>query len=504
MSTFTNWSENIQTNHPILHPKSDEEIIKLIQSCHDNKKCIRVVGSRHSISPVIIDQDEKDVILISLDEYQLQPKNVDLDLDRMHVRVNAGWTLGKLYDYLDKESCVLPTQPASSAFTIGGVINIPVHGSRLGRSFIGEHVLAISFIDHRGDHRVKTIDDDDFHRYLYTFGSLGIVTSVVFPVERCYNTLSTIREHNNVFVKQDGHYKINTNLLDPVFTRLIKECLHEGNRDDQSRGYYHHSFLDLHNNALLCLDWRIEDSPSLIRIDRPEARSIYKMKLAKFFHTHIFSSYRKHKWYLRLLGKMSKWMITSAVHLDNLDDHNMFWFSVGSAAYFMEYFIPIQEADKPLDLSRLYRALEILKEEVEAARGEQYNLDLPISLRLITANSQHSLSPISSNVKTVYLGLDVVCGVSNLSLKQDSVPSGYQQLNTQFRRFFSRLEHHWQEMDGRPHPGKIAGFHDDADPFTDCSTLRRGINSELLKTLQEEGHPIFCNSYLHRLLDENK
>lgn len=495
-NTFVNWSENIQTKEVILHPKSDDEIIKLIQECHENKKCLRVVGSRHSISPVIINQDEEDTVLISLDQYQLEPKNIDLNLDQMRVRVNAGWTLGQLYDYLDKESCILPTQPASSAFTVGGVINIPVHGSRLGRSFIGEHVLALTFIDHHGHHCVKTIDDDDFHEYLYTFGSLGVVTSVVFPVERCYNTLSTIREHNNIFLKQDGRYKVNSNLADPIFTRLIEECLR-----DNSRGYYHHSFLDLHNNSFLCLDWHLEDSPALMKIDRPETRSIYKIKLAKFFHTHIFSSYRRHKWYLRLLGKMSKWMITSAVRMDNLDDHNMFWFSVGSAAYFMEYFIPIQEADEPLDLSKLYQALEILKNEVEIARGGHFNLDLPVSLRLITANSNHSLSPIATDVKTVYLGLDLVCGVPNLSLNQDKVRSGYQQLNTEFRRFFARLEHHWQEMDGRPHPGKIAGFHDDADPFTDYHALQKGVNPTLLRSIQEKSHPVFRNSYLQRLLN---
>ena len=492
-TSFTNWSENLDTDQTIIYPTTDNGISNLIRQCRDRQLHLRVVGSGHSISPLVLDNRENDVILVSLEKYKFTPEDITFFLDEAFVRVNAGWTLGQLYDYLDKHNCVLPTQPASSAFTIGGIISLPVHGSRLGRSFIAESVVALTLIDQDGEVRTKNTEDEDFWLYCYGMGMMGIITSVTFRLEKYYNTLSSIQTHETVF---SGN-KVDRTVLDPVFTRLVEECLAA-----ESKGYYHHSFIDFHNNRLLCLDWHIENNPSFSasKIDRRESRSVYKVRLAKFFHTYIFSSYRRHPWYLRLLGNISKWLITSATRLDSIDDRNMLWFSVGSAAYFMEYFIPIQCIGKPICLDRLYKALEILKEEAEATRGSDFVIDLPISLRLITSDTYHHLSPLYSDEKQVYIAIDVVCGVANLSLDSTSIRSGYQNLNQVFRSFCSRVEQRWQEMGGIPHLGKMSGFSNGQDPFTDIETVRKGLNPELMRLLRLKSSPVFRNSYLERLL----
>ncbi len=128
---FVNWSENIiNENATIYYPTHDEDIISIIEESKRRGAIVRVVGSGHSMSPLVADSKEK-VNLISLRDYQLSPENLMIDSERLTVTVNAGWTLGRLYDHLNCHSYFLETQPASTAFTLGGLVAAPVHGGRL-------------------------------------------------------------------------------------------------------------------------------------------------------------------------------------------------------------------------------------------------------------------------------------------------------------------------------------------------------------------------------------
>lgn len=457
---FSNWSENIKTEQYILHPKSILDIKNVIKQCQ-GRAILRVVGSRHSISPVVVNNDEK-VVLISLDEFHLIPNDIHLDQKNRLVTVNAGWTLGQLYSYLDQQSYTLPTQPASNAFSVGGCISIPVHGSRLGRSYLGSYVTQLTLIDDQGNLITKTRKDNDFHNYIHNYGVMGVVISVTFSLERKYKMQLHVENNKPIFLEEKANYP----LLERIFTPLIEKSISGLSRD------YHHSFLDYHNNTLLTLDWLAEKEVSPEEeITSPERETIYKVKLAKFFHTYIFSSYRRSRKYLKLLGKLSRWLISSSVYYDTLDDRNLLWFAVGSTAYFMEYIIPIKEGARDIGV-----ILEILKQEI--TKRDVYVLDLPLSLRLITID------------KRVYLALDLVFGTANLSLDPNNIREGYHRLNQDFYSFCAALEERYQQMGGFPHPGKMFGLSDKGS-FTKIPNR---------VTLNVKGSSLFHNDYIKRLL----
>src|ERR1700722_3159493 len=133
---FKNWSENINNNTTyIKYPRNDADIKHIIIDAKNTGKIVKVIGSSHSISPVVSGNNEKNMILISLEKYSL-PENIIIDEDNNTVTVNTGLKLGNLYDELNKHNYFLETQPASSAFSIGGVVSMPVHGARLGFSIM--------------------------------------------------------------------------------------------------------------------------------------------------------------------------------------------------------------------------------------------------------------------------------------------------------------------------------------------------------------------------------
>src|SRR5690554_1051958 len=100
MTKFINWCENIiNHNVDIFYPKNDQEIKNIIEKAHYNSKKIRVTAQRHSQSPVVCNSDEE-LYLIDLKKYKLEPKNFSIKKSKKGIRVtvNAGWTLGHLYD----------------------------------------------------------------------------------------------------------------------------------------------------------------------------------------------------------------------------------------------------------------------------------------------------------------------------------------------------------------------------------------------------------------------
>jgi FAD/FMN-containing dehydrogenase len=183
---FKNWSGNIENKGAIIHyPVDNDEIKNLISTANDNNEKIRVVGSSHSASPTICKSNEK-IMLISLHKYHLDDNDITINDDNT-VTVNAGWTLGQLYDNLNIGKYYLETQPASSAFTIGGIITMPIHGSRLGASLIADSMTEITLIDMYGKHIKKTEKDDDFNLYRNNLGIFGIITSVSFKIQHIEN-----------------------------------------------------------------------------------------------------------------------------------------------------------------------------------------------------------------------------------------------------------------------------------------------------------------------------
>src|SRR2546430_230449 len=75
---FKNWSENIHNNtSKIQYPRNDTDIKNIIINSKNIDKIIRVIGSSHSVSPIVSDNNERDIVFISLEKYNLYSKDTD-------------------------------------------------------------------------------------------------------------------------------------------------------------------------------------------------------------------------------------------------------------------------------------------------------------------------------------------------------------------------------------------------------------------------------------------
>ena len=413
---FVNWSENIENNSvKIYYPTNDNDIISVINKALKKNKIIRVVGSTHSICPNICSSDEPNIILLSLKQYHLDNnEDIVINHEKMTVKINAGLTIGHLYDQLNKYSYFLETQPASSAFTIGGIINMPVHGGRLGASLVTDTIVELTLIDMFQQKITKTETDSDFDFYRLSLGLFGIITSVTFKIQKFNNITCNINTYKNIF-KNDT---IDRSIMDNFFTNMISKCLQPG---DQAQ--YNHSFLDFHNNKLLTIDWNSTDQKPLIYIDTAESQSITKLP-TDIIHQIFLSSYRNSSGYLKILGNLVRLGVKASILKNSIEDKDMLWVSQGTRVYFMSYFIPVHIEGNQLDLTQLYRSLEIVNQQITLSRKEKklFNVDFPMDMRFVVSSNKSRASPIyQSSKKIVYMVIDLTTGPSNLELLLENV-----------------------------------------------------------------------------------
>lgn len=495
--SFTNWPENIQNNNVDIHyPINDTEIINVLNQARDNNKIVRVVGSSHSTSPVVSDSTEK-LTLISLRHYQLTPENATINHQNMTVTVNAGWTLGKLYDVLNPHRYFLQTQPASSAFTVGGVVSLPIHGCRLGASFISDSITQITLIDMDGKYVTKTDQDDDFNTYRINLGIFGVIINVTFKLNHIKNIKTQVKIYDHVFLE---NAKINRDIMSNKLHTIITSCY-------ETKIKYNHSFLDLHNNQWLSIDWEPTDEASLIYIDTPEKEEVTKENFFEDIHQYVLPNYREDKLYLKLLGKIIMGSIYGFIQKNSFEDHDMFWVGTGTRVFFLSYLIPIHTEGEEINLDNLYSALEVIMKQVNHAK--RFNIDFPIDIRFVCSSNLSLASPIRSEKKNVYMALDLTCSGANLDLSAhvnkckilDCIfKMDFKGLNKDFRKYYYEVQETWKKLGGIPHYAKLFGFDSPTGNPFEPSQINNILNPKVKAILREKSQPLFVNKFILQLI----
>jgi FAD/FMN-containing dehydrogenase len=236
----------------------------------------------------------------------------------------------------------------------------------------------------------------------------------------------------------------------------------------KKRARYTHCFMDFHNNSMTSLDWIERKHVRGVRFNRPE--STFIPKVSNRLHRIFFPRYRQRHNYLKLMGHFVRVNIENSVRLNQLDDQDMLWVSLGTQVYFMSYYIPVYTEGDFFDFDRVAQPFEIIMELVAQFKNENraFNIDFPLDFRFVTSSSATRASPIYSpenSPRTVYLALDLTCGPSNISLNGTKIkPSGtrtkdfIRRLNADFHEFYTTVEKRWRELGGIPHWGKLFGF----------------------------------------------
>ena len=506
---FQNWSSNINNSHVQIHyVENDDDIRRIIEYAKNNDKIIRVAGSKHSISPAVCNSNENNIIIITLEKYNLYPKNLIVDNIHSLITVNAGWKLGDLYNELEKLHCnyFLETQTATSAFSIGGISCMPVHGSRLGGGVIPDSIVGMTLIDQNGHNVTKKSTDDDFDMYRINMGILGVVTSVTFKVNQVNHINASVTTFNNIFSynthKNMAHF--DAHLFDDYYKDIIQKCIN-ANPDHIE---YYHSFIDYHNDNILAINWKNDPYDSKHKVDfisnDANATNVSKIPSLDVFLKDIDQNYRRNSTLLSILNQVARYSIQADIESNSHGNRDMFWVTSAIDSYFMAYFIPIY-INGEYKLDNLYNAIAFVKNTMNEFKNDNcyFNIDLPSDLRFVVSSNQSQLSPIySDNNKNVYAVLELVCGSTDIELNNNKINYCNRNINRDFRRFVYQIEQKWLSLGGVPHWAKLFGFAKPNGDAFDVQALKNIFSSDLKKKLRDIAQPLFVNQFVNDLLFE--
>lgn len=493
---FQNWTKNISNaNVKIVYPKKDADIQDIVYRATQKNRKIRVAGSCHSISPMIVDNDTENIIIISLEKYQ-SDNDISFDHEQKMVTVNAGWKLGRLCDELNKYNYLLETQTASSAFSVGGVCCMPVHGSRLGACMIADSVVAIRLVDDSGRIVTVTETDTNFNLYRLNYGIFGVVTHVTLKLIRVNNLSATTITNYNVFYDDSrSGFRLKRNVLDPYFKSVIKDCI----SPKQIR--YNQCFIDCHNNTMLTIDWTDDDKPYLVDTTYPDIQKINTLHFPELYFGSLDRGYRQNNKILKMAGLVARYNIMYNIENNMSQDRDMFWVETALRGIFMSYFIPIYHEDTGEHLDNIYQAIEYVMDLSQEYHHKKFNIDFPIGIRFVVSNHKSRLSPLYHTKKIVYAAIEIISAAYNIETDSSRVACGSREINYDFRQFFSSVEKKWISLGGIPHIAKVYGFGgENNDPF-DKNAIARIFDDQTKNLIQKNAKPLFTNHIIDDFVD---
>lgn len=231
-STWTNWS-GAHTCHPdlIFLPKSEEELSKFFKN--NTQKQIRIVGSGHSFSPIVL----TDTTLISLDEMK---GLIDVDLENNVAEVYAGTKLHELSKILDDNRLALLNMGDIDRQSIAGALCSGTHGTGMQFGILSNFILALTIVTPQGE--VLRFDEsniDELNLAKVNLGLFGVVTRMRLKVGPAYklkyhskkNNLMDTLNHLDDYVNNFRHFEFfwfpHTHTVQERFSNTTEETVNE-------------------------------------------------------------------------------------------------------------------------------------------------------------------------------------------------------------------------------------------------------------------------------------
>jgi len=172
----TNWAGNVTFRAAAFaEPGSVSELRRLVAGSGQ----VRAVGTGHSFSPVA----DTTGVLVSLARL---PRVIEVDAERLLVRVSAGLTYGELAGPLNAAGFALANLASLPHIGVAGACLTGTHGSGDSIGSLATAVAAIELVTAGGE--VVTLDRSAaaFPGAVVSLGALGVVTAVTLRIEPAY------------------------------------------------------------------------------------------------------------------------------------------------------------------------------------------------------------------------------------------------------------------------------------------------------------------------------
>lgn len=171
----TNWAGNITySTGNLFTPKTITELQELIKKLEK----IRGLGTTHCFNK-IADSTQNQISSSAFN------KVVSLDKINNTVTVEAGIKYGEFCKYLDDNGYALHNLASLPHISVAGACATSTHGSGIKNGSLATAVLAIEFVNGKGElvYLTKEKDTDEFLGAVVNLGSLGIVTKLTLGLQ---------------------------------------------------------------------------------------------------------------------------------------------------------------------------------------------------------------------------------------------------------------------------------------------------------------------------------
>lgn len=171
-----NWDRTQSWQPEIVHrPRSEEQIIEVIQRAIEAKKRVKVIGSALSWSD-IIDQPGVTILCDNMSDV------LEVDRETRHIRLQAGARLKQINNVLAENALAFDNFGSIVEQTAAGYIATGSHGTGARTQILSAHVERIRLVD--GLAQVHDLDADHdpelFSAARVNLGCLGVVTEITF------------------------------------------------------------------------------------------------------------------------------------------------------------------------------------------------------------------------------------------------------------------------------------------------------------------------------------
>ncbi|GGI13489.1 D-arabinono-1,4-lactone oxidase [Gottfriedia solisilvae] len=176
---WQNWSGSVKFNpQHIFTPNSIEEVVAIVKKANIENKKIRVVGSRHSFTPLISTTD----FLVSLDQLQ---GVISIDKEKQIAEVWAGTKLERLGQELYEFGFAQENLGDINVQSIAGALLTGTHGTGVQHGILATQIEELTIVLPNGEVLVcSKIKNIDLYKAIgVSLGLLGIVVKMKIRIK---------------------------------------------------------------------------------------------------------------------------------------------------------------------------------------------------------------------------------------------------------------------------------------------------------------------------------
>jgi FAD-linked oxidoreductase len=180
---WKNWAGNQQCSpEQIEYPSSEQGLIRIVKQAAASGQRVKVVGTGHSFAGIAL----TDGRLVKLDNYS---RVLSVDREKRIATVQAGITIARLNEELDKHGLALENLGDINYQTISGAISTATHGTGIALGGLATQVSGLRLI--AGDGSIVDCSEDKepevFAAARVGLGAIGIISTVTLRCVKAFN-----------------------------------------------------------------------------------------------------------------------------------------------------------------------------------------------------------------------------------------------------------------------------------------------------------------------------